>query len=185
MAEKHSNLPVFTSFLSEKLKNLPIFPDFSGKKLKYVQKTLQFQVQITHSLAISDENLSVIAGHLRHNPNNWVYIQSGTRYYLEILKQIKEVLSQTELNHPIILEHPEAHWVLVIVDDTLLPVILVRGFEFMGVYKTVTGKACRWLETMKDDALKIVANQYITPGVIAGSKEDPHRHLFGGLHIHG
>ena len=174
-------LPVLSSFsgLSS------FFPDLSGKKLELVKKTAQFQLEVMRSLPISDENLAVIAGHLHHNPEDWVYIQANHSYYLEILNQIKEVLSLVSLDNPVILEHPKAHWVLVMVDEVVIPVILCRGYESLGVYKTVTGSACRWLEDMSESIHAIIRTQHIEPGIIAGTKEDPYRHLFGGLHLEG
>ena len=122
-----------------------------------IQRDMLLDVQI------SDEQLGQIAGLLRYQPEEWLYLHVGHPLRKRAEAGIKTIIPYLPTD-AVILVHASARWCLVAFDDVVYPAIFRSTPQDTALYKIVMGKAVHWLTGLRDDVAKILANSQFLDG---------------------
>jgi hypothetical protein len=110
----------------------------------------------------SDELMQRIAGLLRHNPKEWLYLYNDHPLRARAEAGLKDYIADPST--AIILVHPHEKWCIVAQDDLVYPVIFKSSVMDTHLFKIVGGKGSRWLLTMLNDMINILETQNYTDG---------------------
>lgn len=141
-----------------------------AKFTDHIRPTINYQMDLFKSLQISFEDLGVIMGHLKHNPQKWGHINRDHHQFKKTFKDINELLPDLLLTDPKIVVHFEANWLLISENNVMIPAIFslnqgCRDGLSVTLYRLVQGEACIWLkqapEWINQAAVNIDANPAI------------------------
>lgn len=126
-------------------------------------KQIRAQYRMRVDIEVPDVLMERIAGLLRHNPEEWLYIYKDHPLRAKTELGIKDTIAELD-EHAVILLHPHERWCLVAFDGIVYPALFKSNVMDTHLYKTIGGKGARWLLTMLKDITHILDTQSYTDG---------------------
>lgn len=153
------------------MKALKVFGDKLGSSL--VAKIAALPVDIRKQAAVlqqmhsdieaPDSLMERLAGLLRHQPTEWLYLYKDHPLRTRTEKGLKDTIPTLD-EHAVILVHPHEKWCLVAQDDVIYPAVFKSSVMDTHLHKIISGIGTRWLLTMRKDIALILETQSYTDG---------------------
>lgn len=126
-------------------------------------KQMMATYHMREDVEVTDALMERIAGLLRHNPEEWLYVYKDHPLRAKAEVGIKDTIAELD-EHAVILVHPHERWCLVAFDGIVYPALFKSSVMDTHLYKIIGGKGSRWLLTMLKDLTHILETQSYTDG---------------------